>query len=71
MKRIKVIGRANITDENGKLKSDEELRAFITSQLAQREQYYMQAKHVFDVSLLDNFEKIHASVAQLRELLDL
>lgn len=27
MKRIKVIGRANITDENGKLKSDEELRA--------------------------------------------
>lgn len=52
-------------------KSDEELRAFITSQLAQREQYYMQAKHVFDVSLLDNFEKIHASVAQLRELLDL
>lgn len=27
MKRIKVIGRANITDENGKLRSDEELRA--------------------------------------------
>ena len=27
MKRIKVIGRANITNENGKLKSDEELRA--------------------------------------------
>ena len=27
MKRIKVIGRANITDENGKLKNDEELRA--------------------------------------------
>lgn len=26
MKRIKVIGRANITDENGKIKSDEELR---------------------------------------------
>ena len=27
MKRIKVIGRANITDENGQLKSDEELHA--------------------------------------------
>lgn len=27
MKRIKVIGRANITDENGNLRSDEELRA--------------------------------------------
>ena len=27
MRRIKVIGRANITDENDKLKSDEELRA--------------------------------------------
>lgn len=27
MRRIKVIGRANITDENGNLRSDEELRA--------------------------------------------
>ncbi len=27
MKRIKVIGRANIRDEEGRLKSDEELRA--------------------------------------------
>lgn len=27
MKRIKVIGRANITDESGRLKSDDELRA--------------------------------------------
>lgn len=27
MKRIKVIGRANFTDENGNLRSDEELRA--------------------------------------------
>lgn len=27
MRRIKVIGRAHITDDNGKLRSDEELRA--------------------------------------------
>lgn len=27
MRRIKVIGRANITDENGNLRNDEELRA--------------------------------------------
>ena len=41
------------------------------NQLSQREAYYMKARHVFDVSLLDNYEKIQTTVASLREMLDL
>ena len=52
-------------------KSQEELRGFIAGQLAQREQYYMKAKYVLDVNLLDNYEKIRTSVARLREMLSL
>lgn len=52
-------------------KSQEELRGFIADQLAQREQYYMKAKYVLDVNLLDNYEKIRTSVARLREMLSL
>ena len=40
-------------------------------QLDKREQYYLQAKHVLDVNLMDNYEKIKISVAKLRELLNL
>lgn len=52
-------------------KSEEELHEFIKNQLSQREAYYMKARHVFDVSLLDNYEKIQTTVASLREMLDL
>lgn len=31
----------------------------------------MKARHVFDVSLLDNYEKIQTTVASLRKMLDL
>lgn len=52
-------------------KGPEELSEFINSQLRQREPYYMKASHVFDVSLLDNYEKISTTVASLRKILDL
>ena len=52
-------------------KSEEELRSFVASQLEQREPYYMKAKHVLDVNLLDNYEKVHNSVERLREMLSL
>lgn len=39
-------------------KSPEELRAFVTEQLAQRESFYSKAKHVVDVNVLDSFDKI-------------
>lgn len=46
-------------------KSPEELDRFIREQLREREKYYSQARHIFDVSLMDNFEKIDATVKQL------
>lgn len=52
-------------------KSEEEMRVFIQEQLARREPYYTQARHVLDVNMLDNYDKIKSSVASLREMLDL
>lgn len=53
-----------------KNKSAEEMQAFIKEQLSQRESYYLQAKHVLDVSLLDNYEKIKTTVSYLRDMLN-
>ena len=52
-------------------KDGEELLGFVAEQLASREDYYMKAKHVLDVSLLDNYEKIKVSVERLRGMLGL
>ena len=52
-----------------KNKTPEEMQQFIREQLTQSETYYLQAKHVLDVSLMDNYEKITISVAELRKLL--
>ena len=50
-------------------KSQEELRTFIEEQLRTRETYYNRAGYIFDVSLMDNYEKIKETIAQLRQLL--
>lgn len=50
-------------------KEADELRAFIAEQVAKREEFYTKAKYTLDVSLMENYEKIHVSVQQLRELL--
>lgn len=50
-------------------KTPEELLGFVTEQLARREQYYLAARHVLDVDLLDNYEKIKVSVERLRSML--
>lgn len=52
-------------------KSEEELLQYIRESLKEREPYYMQAKHVLDVSLLDNYDKVKTSVKLLREELGL
>lgn len=52
-----------------KNKTPDELKEFIKTQLSQREPYYLKAKYVLDVSLLDNYEKVKTSVECLRELL--
>lgn len=50
-------------------KTPDEVRAFIQEQLVAREPYYYEAKHVIDVSLLDNRQKIQTTVERLCGLL--
>jgi len=52
-------------------KSPDELIAFIREQLDYREQFYLKARHVLDVSLMDNYEKIKITIEKLKELLSL
>ena len=52
-----------------KYKTEDEIKAFINEQLAFREPYYMQAKTIFDIDLLDTREKIIASAANIEKLL--
>lgn len=54
-----------------KNKTREEMQAFIKEQLAEREKYYTKARHIFNVDLLDNYEKIQTSVTNLRKLLNI
>lgn len=46
-------------------KTPEQVEAFVKTQLKEREHFYAKAKHIFDVSLLDNSEKIHVSVKNI------
>lgn len=48
-------------------KTEEELTAYIQDMLDQREPFYMKAKHIFDVNLLNSREKVADSVKLLRE----
>ena len=52
-------------------KSADELIAYITEHLKQREPFYEKARHMLDVNALDDYDKIQISVQQLRELLKL
>ena len=48
-------------------KSEEELTDYIQGMLDQREPYYMKAKHIINVDLLNSREKVADSVRVLRE----
>lgn len=52
-----------------KNKTPEQLIAFIKEQLEIREPFYTKAKHVLDVSLMDNYEKIQISVTKILDLI--
>ncbi|MBQ9656611.1 MAG: shikimate kinase [Prevotella sp.] len=52
-------------------KTPEELIAYITQHLKEREPYYCKARHTLDVTLLDNYDKIKVSVDKLRRMLNL
>ena len=49
-------------------KTHEEVETFVREQLEQREPFYAKAKHTYDVSLLDSFDKIHRSVGEIIEM---
>ncbi|MBR5686577.1 MAG: shikimate kinase [Prevotella sp.] len=52
-------------------KTPEETQEFIRQQLTQREPYYSKARHILDVNLLDNYEKIKISVERIKDMLHL
>ncbi len=52
-------------------KSPEDLEQYIKESLHEREPYYKKAKHIIDVSLMDNYEKISVTVDTLRKELNL
>ena len=52
-------------------KSEEELLDFVRTSLKEREPYYLKAKHIIDVTLLDNYDKLQTSVKLIREALEL
>lgn len=52
-------------------KTPEEVKVFIQEQLQKREPFYNKAKHILDVSLMDNFDKIKISVKKARALLNI
>jgi len=50
-------------------KTPEEVETYIKEQLEYREQFYLKAKHILDINLMDNFDKIASHIDKLRELL--
>ena len=52
-------------------KSADELIAYITEHLKQREPFYEKARHTLDVNVLDNYDKIAISVESIKSLLAL
>lgn len=51
-------------------KTPEEVQVFIREQLKQREAFYMQAKHIFDINLLDTHEKIRNSADFIVQMIE-
>ncbi len=50
-------------------KNDEELRAFITDQLAKREEYYLKANNVVDVTLLETPDKVAVTIDKIKNII--
>ena len=50
-------------------KTPEEVEAFVWKQLKRREPFYLQAKHVLDVNVLDSSDKIKISVEKIIQML--
>ena len=46
-------------------KSPDEVKAFVDEQVSKRNAYYMKAKHILEVHLMDNREKVNTMAEQL------
>ncbi len=51
-------------------KTPEEVQVFIHEQLKIRENFYNKAKYIFDINVMDSFDKVNDTVQQLRQLLN-
>ncbi len=49
-------------------KTEEEVAVFIKEQLALREAYYLKAKHILDVNLMDSYEKVASHIEKIKEM---
>ena len=47
-------------------KTPEEVETFIKEQLKQREPFYLKAQHIFDIDVIDDYDKIQNAVKKLR-----
>lgn len=51
-------------------KTHEEVEIFIREQLKLREPFYNKAKHIIDINVMDDFDKINGMVQQIRKMLN-
>ena len=51
-------------------KTPEEVEIFIREQLKLREPFYNKAKHIIDINVMDDFDKINRMVQQIRKMLN-
>ena len=51
-------------------KTSEEVEIFIREQLKLREPFYNKAKHIIDINVMDDFDKINGMVEQIRKMLN-
>lgn len=51
-------------------KTSEEVEIFIREQLKLREPFYNKAKHIIDINVMDDFDKINGMVQQIRKMLN-
>jgi shikimate kinase len=47
-------------------KTPEEVETFIKEQLKRREPFYLKAQHIFDIDVIDDYDKIQNTVKKLR-----
>ena len=52
-------------------KTPEEVEVFIREQLKLRESFYNKAKHIIDINVMDDFDKINKMVQQIRKMLNI